>query len=292
MYSSRGHRGDAAAHVSGRRPQAARHLHQSAGAARRAAAARSASFPLFRFWGPAADIVSSRGSAAARCDVFERSRPDADAGVPAASGLQPAAPRARSSAHRAGRGRGRSGLRRADRGGTSAPARAWSCCRSTASRRCRIRCTSIARCARPARSRCARNSGASCSMPARRAPSPWPITRSRTSTWREPALVSAGQSAGRSAARRGARARRRRQARSAGWIIRAPANWSPSRGRTAGSPTTTFSTSARAGLRAHRRHPSQAGLRPGRAVHRPAAARSPRRASPGDWRRRCSASVT
>ena len=32
-------------------------------------------FPLFRFWGPAADIVSSRGSARARCTCSSRSRP-------------------------------------------------------------------------------------------------------------------------------------------------------------------------------------------------------------------------
>ena len=39
--------------------------------------------------------------------------------------------------------------------------------------------------------------------------------------------------------------------------------------RTPGSPTTTGSTTARAGLRADRRYPPQAGLRPGRAVARP-----------------------
>ena len=54
---------------------------------------RLGQFPLFRFWGPAADIVSSRWIGRSALRRVRASAPDADAGLPAAPRLQPAAVR-------------------------------------------------------------------------------------------------------------------------------------------------------------------------------------------------------
>ncbi len=61
----RRHRGDAAADVPGRRPQAAGHLYDP-GRLRDELQQRLGQFPLFSFWGPAADIVSTRWIGALR----------------------------------------------------------------------------------------------------------------------------------------------------------------------------------------------------------------------------------
>ncbi len=141
-------------------------------------------FPLFHFWGPTADIESTRWIGDCALHVFGHAAADADARLPAAPRLQPAAPRAGDSAHRARRCRRRRGLRRADRRGTPTRMPRSSCCRSTASPRSTGRCTSTACCARRACSRCARSWAASSSTRAPPRPSPWPIIRSRTSTSR------------------------------------------------------------------------------------------------------------
>ena len=57
--------------------------------------ASSAQFPLFNFWGPRADIASSRWIADCARHVYDDEAADADARLPAAPRLRPAAPRAR-----------------------------------------------------------------------------------------------------------------------------------------------------------------------------------------------------
>ena len=101
--------GDAAPDVSGRRPQAARCLHASAGACATSCNATLGQFPLFHFWGPGGRHRVHRWIAPLRAARVRASAPDADARLSAASRLQPAATRpwrSRGIARRRG-GRGR-----------------------------------------------------------------------------------------------------------------------------------------------------------------------------------------
>ena len=142
---------------------------QPAGPARRAAARARASSRCSTSGARRADIASSALDRALRAARARAAAADADARLPAAPRLRPAAPRAgRTRAIAARRRRGRRGLRRADRRGARARRARSSCCRSTASPRSRVRCTSTARCARPGCSRCARSWAASSSTPAPR----------------------------------------------------------------------------------------------------------------------------
>ena len=78
--------------------------------------ARLGVFPLLRFWGPGADITSTRWIADAAIQVLAEHQPDAHARLPAAPRLQPAAARAGRSAdcrgHPPGGRRGRAAHRR------------------------------------------------------------------------------------------------------------------------------------------------------------------------------------
>ena len=244
MYATRRLHGHAAPDVPGRRPQAARTSTRSRPSCATSCSASSGQFPLFHFWGPTADIVSTRWIARSALRVLERAAADADARLPAAPRLRPAAPRARRTRRIAARRRrGGRALRRAHRARRARRGARSSCCPSTASPRSRGRCTSTARCARPAGSRCARSSAASSSTPAPR----------------EAFAVADHQIAHVYVARPGARAARSRrccatlpgvervldargQARGG---PRPPALGRAGRGRrraTAGSPTTTGST--------------------------------------------------
>ena len=104
-------------------------------------------------------------------------------------------------------------------------------------------------------------------------PSPWPIIRSRTSTWRDPSsYAEVAQSAAKRSPASSGCSTTKASARSA-WIIRAPASWLRSPTRDSWFTYYYFLDDDRgARLRAHRRHSSQAGLRPGRAVRRPGTA--------------------
>ena len=214
-------------------------------AARRAAAERSGTFPLFNFWGPRADItLEPLDRRRARCTCSTRARPtltlvylphlDYDL-----QRLGPDDP-----ARRAGPARGRRGVRRADRRTRERDgARVIVLSEYGITPVSRRRRTSTARCARRGCSRCATSSGASCSTPAPPRRSRSPTTRSRTSTCDEPERVAEVE---RAAARawpassacstRTGSARRR---------ARPPALGRAGRGQrapTAGSPTTTGST--------------------------------------------------
>ena len=104
-------------------------------------------FPLFEFWGPRAVDRSTRWIAEAAKRVEQQFNADADAGLPAAPRLQPAARRARRAGGRGGSPAGRRRLRRSDRVLRSAR-RAGD--RAVGVRACatsRRRCTSIACCA-------------------------------------------------------------------------------------------------------------------------------------------------
>ena len=67
--------GHAAADVSGRRAQAARHLHPAGRGFATSCRASSGEFPLFRFWGPGADIVSTAWIADSALHVLEQHPP-------------------------------------------------------------------------------------------------------------------------------------------------------------------------------------------------------------------------
>ena len=152
-------------------------------AARRAARALGP-FPLFNFWGPAPSIDSQRAGSPTRArHVMRHAHTDADARLPAAPRLRPAAVRP-DDPRIAGRSlRARStpcaGELIEQR---SATARAWSCSPSTASAGRDAR----AHQSRAARGRAARRVreelGGELLDPAPRAPSPSPIIRSPTST--------------------------------------------------------------------------------------------------------------
>ena len=141
-------------------------------------------------------------------------------------------------------------------------------------------CTSTACCARPGCSRAsARSAAASCSTPAPRAPSPSPITRSRTSTCatapRRPRSRRCSRSSTASSGCSdddGKRALGLDHARS-GELV----------GDRRGGPLVHLlllaRRRARARLRAHRRHPPQARLRPGRALPRSRRSALPKLAS-------------
>ena len=75
MYSSVGLHRDAAADVSGRRPQAARRLHAPRRRCATSCSASSGTFPLFNFWGPRASIASTRWIAEAAKRVERKYRP-------------------------------------------------------------------------------------------------------------------------------------------------------------------------------------------------------------------------
>ena len=136
-------------------------------------------FPLFEFWGPRA--VNRIDAMDRRCRDAGRSaaQSDADADLPAASRLRPPTRRAARSGVAATL-RDRRGLRRSDRH-FERPARTSSCCRSTASAKCRGRALQSRV---PAAWMIAfrEEIGTRCSIPGRAPHSPSPIIRSPTST--------------------------------------------------------------------------------------------------------------
>ena len=144
--------------------------------------ARLGPFPLFQFWGPAADLASSRWIADCARHVYDTQAADAHARLPAAPRLRPPAARARAPGDRAGPPGGRRALRRADRAraaGRDAGGRAVRVRHHAGDRR-------HPRQPRAARGRAApgarRSSGASSSTPAPPRRSRWRTTRSPTCT--------------------------------------------------------------------------------------------------------------
>ena len=227
-------------------------------------------FPLFTYWGPTASIASSRWIARRRALLLDAEDARPADGLPAAPRLRPPALRARA---RRRRPRRRASSTRSPatwsstRAGAATPS---SCCRSTGSPTRAGRSTSTARCAGPGCSTSTRRRGWSTSTRGRRARSPWPTTRSRTSTCATPADVAAAREAlaglpgidlvleGDDAARRGPRPRARGRARRS----------SPS--RDAWFTYYYWLDDERAPDFARTgRDPPQARLRPGRAVHGP-----------------------
>ena len=229
-------------------------------------------FPLFNFWGPRADIASSQWIAdCARRRLATRSKPtltlvylphlDYDL-----QRLGPGRPARRAAtlraidavcgeliAHRAKRRRARHravGVRH--HAGDAA------------------RCTSTARCARPGSLRVRDELGPRAARRrrvARRSPSP--ITRSRTSTCKRPERIAEVAGAARAARRASSACSTTPASARSASITRARASSSPiARADRWFTLLLLARRRARARLRAHRRHPPQARLRPGRAVPR------------------------
>ena len=292
MYSVGRLERDAAADVSGRRPQDARPLRLSARVARRTER-KARQFPLFKFWGPATDISSSQWIADATLHVMADAQSDADVlpicristTICSGSGRISTHPRLQEdlkeidgvcgqlieAAERRGAGHRRLRIRHhaGHRGRPYQPRAAP----GGADRRARGNGARIARRA------------------ARRRPLRWPTISSRMSMCAIPA-ASPRWRAARGARRRGAGAGRGRQARR-----RARPSALRRAGRDLGGrPLVQLLLLARrrprARLRAHRRYPPQARLRPGRAVPR---SRDPLSAPPrsaGGWPSASSASAT
>ena len=262
--------GHAASDVSGRRAQAARCLHPPGRASRRIAArARTVpAVPLLGSGGRHREHALDRPLRDAR---LRAATPHADARLPAAPRLQPAALRPRPSGDRARSSGRRRRLRRTDRGGRARRRAGRRAVRIRRHRRLEsdprqpgaARGRLAAR-ARRARSRAARRRRVGC---VRRGRPPDCARLRRAARARARREGAAAQPAGRRA-----RARRSRQA-----LARPRPSALGRARRDLGCEELVHvlplpRRRARARLRAHRRHPSQARLRPGRAVRRSEAA--------------------
>ena len=207
--------------------------------------ASSAPFRCSSFWGPG--DLDRRVALDRRCRPARaaHARADADARLPAASRLRPAALRARRSAHRQEPRRDRRGRRRSDR-------------RCRARRRARDRALRIRHHAGldadPCQSRAARSRPAGVRRRGRRratrraavaTPSRSPTTRSRTSMSPSPACRR-GAAHRRGACRASSTCSIAASSAPSGSITRTRASSSPSRGPTPGSPIITGSTTVRA----------------------------------------------
>ncbi len=285
-------RGDAAADLPRRRPQAARHLHPPGRAARRSCRRQLGPFPLFQLLGPGRRHRVQRLDRRRALHVLAAAQrptltlvylPHLDYDLQRFGPASPGASRRRSREVDALCGR-------LHRRGARSWARTSSCCPSTASPRCRAP-VHINRALREAGwLGVRRNSGREHAR--RRRLRAFAVADHQVAH----VYVARPERSPEVAACLAALPGVERVLDAAG--KRAAGLDHPRSGELVASPSPTLvhllllaRRRARAGLRAHRRHPPQARLRPGRAVRRPGAALPEARAWRRGWRRRRSAAL-